>query len=331
MGYAVIKNESIPRNYFKEDKTMTKYIMQRLVMVIVVVLGISFIVFSIMNLTPGNPAELILGQSASPEQVARLEAELGLNDPFFVRYFDYFANMFQGEFGNSYQTGLPVFEEILSRFPTTLRLSAIAMFFATIIGVPVGVISAVKQYSIVDGISTVSALIFASIPSFILGLILMLVFSLNLHWLPATGLNDITGYILPAITLSTATMATLVRMTRSTMLEVLKQDYIRTSRAKGAEEKNVILHHALRNALLPIITVIGVDFGYLLGGTVVIESVFAIPGLGSLLINSIRMKDTPVVMAAIMFVTIAYSLVNLVVDIIYAYVDPRIKSQYERA
>lgn len=315
----------------KEDKTMRKYILQRLGMMVIVVLGISFIVFTIMNLTPGNPAQLILGQSASPEQIARLEAELGLNDPFFVRYFDYIVNMFRGDFGESYQTGLPVFQEILSRFPTTLTLSAIAMFFATLIGVPVGVISAVRQYSIVDGISTVAALIFASIPSFVLGLILMLVFSLNLHWLPATGITSLAGYVLPAVTLSTATMATLVRMTRSTMLEVLKQDYIRTARAKGAAEKSIILRHALRNALLPIITVIGVDFGYLLGGTVVIESVFAISGLGSLLITSIRMKDTPVVMAAIMFVTLAYSLVNLIVDIIYAYIDPRIKSQYERA
>lgn len=310
---------------------MVKYILQRLCMMVVVVLGISFIVFTIMNLTPGNPAQLILGQSASPEQVAKLEAEMGLNDPFFVRYFDYITDMFQGEFGNSYQTKLPVFEEILSRFPTTLTLAAVAMFFATLIGVPVGVISAVRQYSFVDAVSTVAALIFASIPSFVLGLVLMLVFALNLHWLPATGLQDISGYILPAVTLSTGTMATLVRMTRSTMLEVLKQDYIRTARAKGAEEKSVILKHSLRNALLPIITVIGVDFGYLLAGTVVIESVFAISGIGSLLITSIRMKDTPVVMAAIMFVTIAYSLVNLLVDIIYAYIDPRIKSQYERA
>lgn len=310
---------------------MGKYILQRLGMMVVVVLGISFIVFTIMNLTPGNPAQLILGQSASPEQVAKLEAELGLNEPFFVRYFDYITDMFQGEFGNSYQTKLPVFEEILSRFPTTLTLAAVAMFFATLIGVPVGVISAVRQYSFVDAVSTVAALIFASIPSFVLGLVLMLVFALNLHWLPATGLQDISGYILPAVTLSTGTMATLVRMTRSTMLEVLKQDYIRTARAKGAEEKSVILKHSLRNALLPIITVIGVDFRYLLAGTVVIESVFAISGIGSLLITSIRMKDTPVVMAAIMFVTIAYSLVNLLVDIIYAYIDPRIKSQYERA
>ena len=163
-----------------------------------------------------------------------------------------------------------------------------------------------------------------------MGLVLMLVFSLHLRWLPATGLDSIESYILPALTLSTATMATLVRMTRSTMLEVLKQDYIRTARAKGVNEKTVVLKHALKNAMLPIVTVIGVDFGYLLGGTVVIESVFSINGLGTLLITAIRMKDTPTVMAAIMFVTLAYSIVNLVVDIIYAFIDPRIKSQYER-
>ena len=309
---------------------MGKYIAQRLAMMIIVILGISFIVFTIMNLTPGNPAQIILGQSAPPEQVARLEEELGLNNPFFVRYFDYIKDMLHGDFGESYNTGLPVFQEIFARFPATLQLSAIAMFFAALVGIPVGVISAVRQYSFTDAVSTTLALLFASVPSFVLGLILMLVFCLHLRWFPATGLNGLTSYILPAVTLSTATMATLVRMTRSTMLEVLKQDYIRTARAKGVDEKTVVLKHSLRNALLPIIPVIGVDFGYLLGGAVVIESVFSISGLGSLLITGIRMKDTPTVMAAIMFVTLAYSLVNLAVDIIYAFIDPRIKSQYER-
>ena len=309
---------------------MGKYIGKRLLMMIVVVFGISFIVFTIMNLTPGNAAYMILGQSASPERVAQLEEELGLNDPFFVRYFNYIVDMLHGDFGESYNTGLPVFEEIFTRFPSTLKLSTVAMFFAALIGIPVGVISAVRQYSFTDAISTTLALLFASIPSFVMGLVLMLVFSLHLRWLPATGLDSIESYILPALTLSTATMATLVRMTRSTMLEVLKQDYIRTARAKGVNERTVVLKHALKNAMLPIVTVIGVDFGYLLGGTVVIESVFSINGLGTLLITAIRMKDTPTVMAAIMFVTLAYSLVNLVVDIIYAFIDPRIKSQYER-
>jgi peptide/nickel transport system permease protein len=294
-----------------------------------VVLGISFIIFTIMNLTPGNPAQLILGQSATPQQIAKLENELGLNSPFFVRYFNFITDAIQGDFGQSYQTRLPVFQEILARFPTTLKLASVAMFIAMLIGIPIGVISAVKQYSFIDASSMIAALLFASIPSFVLGLILMLVFSLNLHLLPATGITSWKSFILPAITLSTATMATLVRMTRSTMLEVLKQDYIRTSRAKGAAESSVILRHSLRNALLPIVTVIGVDFGYLLGGTVIIESVFAISGIGTLLINAIRMKDTPTVMATVMFVTLAYSFVNLVVDIMYAFIDPRIKSQYK--
>ena len=309
---------------------MGKYIAQRLAMMVLVVFGISFIVFAIMNLTPGNAAYLILGQSASPEQVAKLEAELGLNDPFFVRYFDYMINMLHGDFGESYNTGLPVFEEIFARFPSTLKISTVAMFFAVLIGIPVGVISAIRQYSFTDAVSTTLALLFASIPSFVMGLVLMLVFSLHLRWLPATGLDGIENYILPAITLSMGTMASLVRMTRSTMLEVLKQDYIRTARAKGVDEKTVVLRHSLRNALLPVITLIGVDFGTLLGGAVVVESVFSINGLGTLLITGIRMKDTPTVMAALMFVTLTFSLINLAVDIIYAFIDPRIKSQYER-
>lgn len=309
---------------------MVKYILNRLFMMLFVVLGISFIIFLIMNLTPGNPAQLILGQSATPENIAKLEAELGLDQPLLIRYFNFILNALKLDFGLSYQTRLPVFQEIMVRFPVTLKLSSIAMFLATLIGIPVGVISAVRQYSFTDTVSMVSAMLFASIPSFVMGLVLMLIFSLNLHWFPATGVSSWKSFVLPSLTLSTATMATLARMTRSTMLEVIKQDYIRTSRAKGAKEKSVILRHALRNALLPIVTVIGVDFGYLLGGTVVIESVFAIPGLGTLLINSIRMKDTPSVMAVVMFVTLAYSFVNLMVDIIYAFIDPRIKSQYVR-
>lgn len=299
-------------------------------MMIFVVFGIAFIVFSIMALTPGNPAQLILGQAAPPDQVAKLEEEMGLNDPFFVRFFDYIAHIFQGDFGTSYQTKLPVANEILSRFPTTLLLATLAMFIAALVGIPVGVVSAIRQYSIVDYASTVAALVFASIPSFVLGLVLMLIFSLNLHLLPATGVKDFSGYILPALSLSAMTMATLVRMTRSTMLEVLKQDYIRTARAKGSSNRQIVFHHCLRNAMLPIITVIGVDFGFLLGGAVVIEAVFAISGIGSLMITAIRMKDTPVVMGTLMFVTFAYSLVNLAVDILYAFIDPRIKSQYER-
>lgn len=307
---------------------MAKYVLRRLLMMIMVVLGISLIVFVIMNLTPGNAAQLILGQSAKPEQVAKLEAELGLDQPFLTRYVRFLIGALHGDFGQSYQTRLPVFDEILARFPTTLRLATLAMLIATLIGVPVGVISAIRQYSIVDNVSMVTAMLFASLPSFVMGLLLQLAFALNLKWFPATGAESLRSFVLPAVTLSTGTMATLIRMTRSTMLEVIRADYIRTARSKGVTEKTVVLHHSLRNALLPIVTVIGVDFGTVLGGSVVIESVFALGGLGTLLITSIRMKDTPVVMAAVMFITVAYSLVNLAVDLIYAFIDPRVKTQY---
>lgn len=309
---------------------MAKYVLKRLAMMILVVLGISFIVFLIMNLTPGNAAQMILGQSANPEQVAKLEAELGLDQPFFARYLNFILSALHGDFGQSYQTRLPVFDEILSRFPTTLRLATLAMMLATLIGVPVGVFSAIRQYSIVDNVSMITAMLFASLPSFVMGLLLQLAFALKLKWFPATGADTLKSFILPAITLSTGTMATLTRMTRSTMLEVIRADYVRTARAKGVTERQIVLRHCLRNALLPIVTVIGVDFGTVLGGSVVIESVFALGGLGTLLISSIRMKDTPVVMAAVMFITVTYSLVNLAVDLIYAFIDPRVKSQYTK-
>ena len=309
---------------------MAKYVLKRLAMMILVVLGISFIVFLIMNLTPGNAAQMILGQSANPEQVAKLEAELGLDQPFFTRYFNFILGALHGDFGQSYQTRLPVFDEILARFPTTLRLATLAMLLATLVGVPVGVISAIRQYSVVDNVSMVTAMLFASLPSFVMGLLLQLSFALNLKWFPATGADSLRSFVLPAITLSAGTMATLTRMTRSTMLEVIRADYVRTARAKGVGERQIVLRHCLRNALLPIVTVIGVDFGTVLGGSVVIESVFALGGLGTLLITSIRMKDTPVVMAAVMFITVTYSLVNLAVDLIYAFIDPRVKSQYTK-
>ena len=309
---------------------MARYVLKRLMMMMLVVLGISFIVFTIMNLTPGNAAQMILGQSARPEQVAELEAQLGLNRPFLVRYFSYILSALRGDFGQSYNTRLPVAGEILTRFPTTLRLATLAMLIATLIGVPVGVLSAIRQYSVIDHVSMVAAMLFASIPSFVMGLLLQLSLALNLGLFPATGAASLRSFVLPAITLSTATMATLTRMTRSTMLEVIRADYVRTARSKGVDENTIVVHHCLRNALLPIITVVGVDFGYVLGGSVVIESVFALGGLGTLLITAIRMKDTPVVMGAVMFITVAYSLVNLAVDLIYAFVDPRIKSQYQK-
>ena len=293
-----------------------------------VILGVSFIIFSIMNLTPGDPALLILGEAATPEAVQELREQMGLNDNFFIRYGRFVINAVRLDFGQSYRTRLPVFEEILTRFPTTFKLAFWGITLAVIIGLPIGVISAVKQYSLVDGLSLVAALLMTSIPAFWLGLMLMLAFSLRLNLLPATGAETWQNFVLPSITLAIGTMALLIRMTRSTMLEVIRQDYIRTAKAKGADTKRVIFNHALRNAMLPVITIIGINFGFQLGGAMITETVFAMPGLGTLMITSVRMKDTPVVMASVIFVALIAGVVNLLVDILYVFIDPRIKSQY---
>ncbi|MDD4781685.1 MAG: ABC transporter permease [Tissierellia bacterium] len=310
---------------------MLKFIFKRLMMIIPVILGISFIIFSIMALTPGDPARLMLGENATQEDVEKLREEMGLNDNFVVRYFNYMKDVIRGDFGISYRNRIPVFDEVFARFPNTLVLAFWGISLSVMIGVPIGIISAVKQYSIIDTVSLGVALILTSIPAFWLGLMLILLFSLKLDLLPSTGVETWKHFILPSVTLAAGTMATLIRMTRSTMLEVIRQDYIRTARAKGATENRIIFKHALRNALLPVITIIGINFGFQLGGAMVIETVFAMPGLGTLMITSVRLKDTPMVMASVLFVAIAVSLVNLLVDLLYSYIDPRIKSQYAKS
>ena len=310
---------------------MLRFIGKRLLMMVPVILGISFIIFAIMVLTPGNPAQMKLGENATPEAIAALEEEMGLNDNFFVRYFRYIGNALRGDFGRSYRTDLPVFDELMSRFPNTLTLAFFGIGLAVVIGVPIGILSAVKQYSIIDTVSLGMALIMTSIPAFWLGLMLMLVFSLHLDLLPAASDGTWKSFILPSVTLAIGTMATLIRMTRSTMLEVIREDYIRTARAKGASERTIIFRHALRNALLPVVTTIGINFGLQLGGAVICESVFSIQGLGTLMITSVRQKDIPMVMASVLFVALTISVVNLLIDILYTYIDPRVKSQYVRA
>lgn len=309
---------------------MLKYILKRLLMMVPVIIGISFILFCIMNLTPGDPARLILGESAIQADVDKLREEMGLNEPFFLRYSKFMANAVRGDFGKSYSTNLPVSQELFSRFPTTLRLSFFGISIAVIVGIPVGIISAVRQYTFIDTASLITALLLTSMPGFWLGLMLILIFSLKLNLFPVTGIDTWVHYILPSITLASGTMAMLIRMTRSTMLEVIRQDYIRTAKAKGAGEKRIVFKHALRNALLPVVTVVGINFGILLGGAVIAESVFAIPGLGTLMINSVKMKDAPMVMTAIMFVALIAGIVNLAVDILYIYIDPRTKTQYTK-
>ena len=307
---------------------MLRFIGKRLLLMIPVLLGISFILFTIMELTPGDPAQLILGESATKEEIAELREEMGLNDHFLVRYVRYIWNALHGDFGTSYRTQKKVVDEVLPRFPVTFKLAFFGLSGAVLIGIPVGIISAVKQYSVMDNICTITALTLTSIPTFWLGLMLMLLFSLRLGVLPATGITDWKGYILPAITLATGTMAMVLRMTRSTMLETIRQDYIRTAKAKGAPSSRIIFRHALRNALLPVITYVGMVFGIQLGGTVIIESVFSVPGMGSLMITSIRMKDSPTLMCSVLLAAFFAGVVNLLVDILYSYIDPRIKSQY---
>lgn len=313
----------------KKGEAMSKYVIKRILIMIPILLGVSIIVFSIMSFTPGDPARLILGQSASQEAVDNLHHEMGLDDPFPVRYFRYLNDAFHGDFGTSYRTQRPVFEEIFTRFPVTLKLAFTSIFLVILIGIPIGILSAVRQYSAMDIISTVTAMLMASFPGFWLGLMMIILFSLKLGWLPSSGVDSIKGYIMPTIALSLPIAAEVLRMTRSTMLETIRQDYIRTARSKGATEKMIIWHHALKNALLPVVTVIGSEFGGLLGGTILIESVFAVPGLGSLVVNSIRSKDVPQVMAATIFIAAIFCVVLLLVDVAYAFIDPRIRARYE--
>ncbi len=304
---------------------MLKYISKRIIYLIPVLIGIVFLVFTIMYFSPGDPAKLILGDRAPEEQVAALRHELGLDIPYYQQLFNYIKNAMHGDFGNSYQLRMPVWDIIKLRFPLTLQLTTFTMLIAVLIGVPVGILSAVKQYSVIDAFSVIFALLMASIPAFWLGMLLMLLFSLNLGWLPSSGYEGVKWLILPSITLGFINCATIMRMTRSSMLEVVRQDFIRTARAKGATEKRVVFRHALKNAIIPVITVVGTAFGSSLGGAVVTETVFGLPGMGTQIITAIRQKDNPVVLASVIVIALAFSLVNLIVDILYTYVDPRIR------
>ncbi|MCL2874234.1 MAG: ABC transporter permease [Defluviitaleaceae bacterium] len=308
---------------------MHKYILKRLLMMIPIILGVTFVIFFMTYITPGDPAVLTLGEAAPAEAVEALREEMGLNDPFLVRYFNYVINMVQGDLGNSFVTRRGVIDEILDRFPTTLMLAFYGTILSVIIGIPLGIISATKQYSIFDNAATAIGLLGVSIPNFWLGLMLILLFSLNLGWLPPSGLDTPAAWILPVITLGTGSAALVMRITRSSMLEVVRQDYIRTARAKGQKESIIIWKHALRNAMIPVVTAVGLDFGFLLGGAVLTESIYALPGIGRFMVESITRRDFPIIQGGVLFLAITFSFVNLFVDVLYAYIDPRIKSQYK--
>lgn len=315
---------------------MWKYIVKRLLLMIPILLGVTFIVFFIMNLTPGDPAAIILGDQASAEALAAMRLELGLDKPLLVRYFKYIWDMLHGDLGLSYKNQLSVWAQVIDKFPNTAILAVAGIFVALIIGIPVGIISAKKQYTALDNTSMVLSLIGVSMPNFWLGLLLSLLFALKLGWLPSQGMGSgfvglLRSIVLPAITLGTGSAATVVRMTRSSMLEVIRQDYISTARAKGISERQVTFRHMLKNAMIPIVTAVGLQFGSLLGGAMLTETVFSWPGLGRLMVESINSKDIPMVMGATIFLAIMFSVVNLIVDLIYAFIDPRIKSQYKKA
>ncbi len=308
---------------------MIKYVIKRILLMIPILVGVAFIVFSVLALTPSDPGSIILGAGADKTAIDALNHELGYDQPFFTRFFTYLKDMFlHASLGVSYYSGRPVATEIFVKLPITLLVAFNGMFFATLIGVPLGVMSAVKQYSLVDTVSTTVSLFFASIPSFWFGMSLMTWLSLKLGWLPSSGIGSWKNFVLPAITLAIPYAAQQLRFTRSSMLETIRADYVRTARAKGAAEGRVIWRHAMKNALLPVITVTGMNFGGLIGGAVVTESLYALPGLGNLLVNSIYRKDVPMVLGATIFLAASYSIIMLIVDLLYAFVDPRIKSKY---
>ena len=307
---------------------MLKYISKRVLILIPVLLGVSFLVFAILAMMPADVASVQLGVSATPEGIEKWNEEHGLNDPFLKRYFDYMGGLLTGDPGVSWSSNTPIKTEFVQRIPSTMALTAGTIALVILLGVPVGVISAIKQYSIFDNISRLLAMLLTSLPAFWLGLLLMLKFALELDILPATGGGSFSHYILPWITLSTAMAAQMIRMTRSTMLEVIRAYYVQTARAKGARPVRVVMVHELRNALLPIITVVGIILGQTLGGAIVTETIFALPGVGTYLLQGIFKYDMPVVMISVLFIAAVIGVINLLIDILYMYIDPRLRSQF---
>ncbi|MBW6395962.1 ABC transporter permease [Thermus sp. SYSU G05001] len=334
---------------------MWSYVLRRLLGLVPVLFGITLLVFLFLQLIPGDPAQAILGERGTPEQLAALREKLGLNKPLYVQYLTFVKNILTGDLGTSAVSTIPVAEELKRRWPATFELALAATLVAVVFGIPVGILAAVRKNSLLDTLSMSLSLVGVSMPVFWLGLLLVYLFAVNLHWLPTGGrlstdlaidFRPITGFlvldgmlslkpevlmdalrhlILPALTLGTIPLAILTRITRSAMLEVLSQDYVRTARAKGLAERQVILKHALKNALLPVVTIVGLQFGTLLGGAILTETIFSWPGIGSYIYEGILNRDYPVVQAGVLVVATVFVLVNLLVDLSYALLDPRIQ------
>jgi peptide/nickel transport system permease protein len=304
---------------------MLQYVVKRLLSTIPVLFGISLLLFFMLRMLPGDPAQVLAGQMATPEEIENIRHQLGLDRPIHVQYAFFLSRLALFDLGRSARTQNPVTEEIWARLPNTILLAVVAIALACLFGIPAGIVSAVRPYTWTDYVVTFSALFGISMPVFWLGLMLVVVFSVMLNWLPAGGTGSWKHVILPSLTLAALMVAFIARMTRASMIEVLSQDYTTTARSKGLKEQVVIIKHALKNALIPIITVVGLQFGLLLGGAVLTETVFAWPGLGRLIVDSILARDYPVIQGAILVFGLLYILVNLIVDLVYAYVDPRIR------
>ena len=305
---------------------MLKYIVKRLLLLIPIILGVSAIIFTLKTLTPGDPARQILGNDATEEQIQAKREELGLNDPAVVQYVRYIAGICHGDFGESYRTGEPVISEILPRLGTSAKITLGAVAMGAIIGVLLGIISALKKYTWIDSLVLVISMFFQSVPEFVVALVLIMIFAVKLHVLPATGIDTIKGYILPMVTIGLASVASYTRITRSSMLEVLSEDYIRTARAKGQTEGNITFHHALRNAMIPVAQSIGTNLGNSIGGGMVLETVFGVPGVGKYIVDSITQRNYPSVLGGALIIAIVLTVVNLLVDISFVMIDPRLKT-----
>ncbi len=311
---------------------MFQYAMRKTVNAIPILLGVTILVFLLVHLTPGDPARLLAGPEAYEEDIAAIRERLGLNDPLHIQYWRFLNRAVRLDFGRSFRTNRPVMQDVSNRFPNTIQLAIVSIAWAVTAGVTIGIFAGVRPNSLGDSLSMGVALLGVSAPSFWKGLLFMLIFSYWLGWLPASGMGEtlfsvdgMKRMIMPAITLGTGAAAVIARMTRSSMLEVLGQDYVRTARAKGLAERTVIYRHALRNALIPVITLVGLQVGFLLGGSVITEQVFAWPGIGTLVINGIFARDYPMVQAVILLIACIFVIVNLIVDLTYSLIDPRIR------
>ena len=310
------------------------YALRRLLLAIPVLFGVSVLVFAVLHLAPGDPAAIMLGAQATKEDVERLRRDLGLDEPLVVQYLNWIGQVARGDLGRSIPLGRAVLPEVLLRFKATLLLTAGALAIAVLLGLIAGIVSAVKQYSWLDRMSMGVAVTGVSLPVFWTGIMLIIVFALQLRWFPSSGMSSPYGsgvadvlwhLVLPAVTLGTASAAALARLTRSSLLEIIRQDYVRSARAKGLAERAVIARHVLKNAVNPIITVLGVQVGFLLGGAILTETVFSWPGLGSMMVRAIQARDYPLVQGGVLLIATTFVLVNLVVDLLYAVFDPRIR------